>query len=143
MQSMDVNTFISKITDPALKKQVQAEYDALVNVEDSGGVIFKPEDFKKKAKTIGRTMEEIKKTAVEIEEEIEVASNNVFKAVAELSDIELKDKFDGDISVANQFLDNLKQGLGIEPNSAYKSFNKKFYEDFRKVITEKLKEKTA
>lgn len=59
--------------------------------------------------------------------------SNKFKALLELTDTEIKDKFI-EIDVANEFINSMKKEKGEKPVD-YKTFSKAFYKEFREVIS--------
>jgi hypothetical protein len=63
----------------------------------------------------------------------ETKVSNKFKALLELNDTEIKDKFI-DIEVANEFINGLKKEKGEKPVD-FKTFSKAFYKEFRDVIS--------
>lgn len=59
--------------------------------------------------------------------------SNKFKALLELTDTEIKDKFI-DIEVANEFINSIKKDKGEKPVE-FKSFSRAFYKEFRDTLS--------
>jgi hypothetical protein len=66
---------------------------------------------------------------------------NMYKAIMEQSDDQLKLKFDKDINVAVDFLNDIRKSLDLEliEEGEFKSFSKKFFDTFRSTISSRIK----
>lgn len=129
---MKATDFIAKLAEP-LKSQAQEAYDAMKQ-PDPKAVTFTLDSFNKKKQkaTDGPRIETVKDVV-----EDSALAGNAYKAILELTNQEIKDKF-GKIEDVNDWLNKEKVSLGLEPDSDYKSYSKKFFEDFREVMLKKM-----
>lgn len=122
-------------------KEVLNEVRAIVGKEQKktssggSGLTFTMDDFEpEKKKVIVPTIQ------VVAEDEVKSSVANIYKAILEKSNDEIKSKFEGDIGAAIVFLNNIRddQGLDLIEEGTIKSFSKKFYDTFRATLSTKI-----
>lgn len=94
--------------------------ESMKNKDKSFEFIISKESLEKKSQNIV--------TDVNLEEREN--SDMIKNAMAELTDDEIKDKFDGDITLALKYINEVRVEIGMEEIES-KSFSKKFFENFR------------
>lgn len=134
---MDISVFLKNLKDNQLKNLVEQEI--LRQKEESAndvGIVFSQADFQKKTKQepiIGDRLKDAKPA------EPENIVGNIYKSLLEKEDVQIKDKFGGDIEIATNFLDDILKKLGKDPFVAKKpAFSKKFYEVLRSALSEMI-----
>jgi hypothetical protein len=95
-------------------------------------VTFTLDQFDKDKKKITK-----QETSLTLDAVVEVNVSNKFKAIAEMTDQQIKDKFNEEIEVAVEFMNGLKKEKGEKP-SEFRTFSKAFFKEFRDSISSQV-----
>lgn len=94
-------------------------------------VVFTIDNFDKKKKAPTKSEE-----LITVKDVVGEKVSNQWKALAELNDTEIKDKFI-DVETAVEFLNNIKKEQGEKPVS-FTTFSKAFFKEYRDTINAKV-----